>query len=963
MKAVLSRSFREDKVIRALYTGGKLCVASRDQTRLFGWCNGDVAVTDLKTGAVVLEIGAGDNDTFTSFAVDPKGRVLVTSAQSLLMSAWSLEDGKQLRSWKGHSLPVLDMDFDPSGTLVATGSTDRSVRVWDASSGHCTHVFGGHAGVVMRVRFRPRASAPGQARAGRLELVSCAEGGEIRVADLYSRRVRSFEEHLSTAAGVAFSADGRTVYTAGRDRVVNSWDSRPDGSVALRSTVPVYDGLEGIVALPPTALFPGVDTSKAYVATGGSRGEITIRRADTMRSAYTISLRGSDDKTSIGDEAKGAEGAGAAYIRHLILAENYGPGGSLIAATADHNICIFDLRALDRKPRLIIGHNDEVLDVVCLPGEPARVAVATNSPLIRVYRVGSLDAALLSGHSDTVLSLSVVPNGTLLLSASKDTTVRAWSLAGAPAAPRCVAIYSGHTNAVGSVAACRLLRSAYFVTTARDTTIKVWSLEAALDVATGGAPARVASSETAAVAHEKDMNALDISADDKIIATGSADRTVRLWSAPSLTPIATLRGHRRGVWCVRFSPVDRVICSAAGDATIKIWSVSDDYSCLRTFQGHEAAVTSVRFLNAGTQLLSTGAAGDLKLWTIKTNECVGTFAGVHEDKIWGLDVEAKQAFAVTGGADSRVVIWTDNTEAEAEAARREQQDTIQREHKLKQLLRQKEWAQAIRAALSLSHSRQLFRILTHLHRHASNLGEAREAFESCSVEERNRVFCWLREWTTHTGRTPVAARVLELFIRIANPFDAPPDARQEARGVARNLIQYSERHLRRLDRLLQGTYLLDHLAASAAVRSAEQSKIMPGLPPEVESGSSADEFEADSEDDDEDENGDENGEEGQESTQRGVSDRGEDSRTTEGGAAGVAAVEEGAVDSSSIAFEGGLESNWDDAADDAAEQEPAEASGDDEADAPSAPVKATRGRKRKKPVARRRSTRKRKAKS
>lgn len=52
----------------------------------------------------------------------------------------------------------------------------------------------------------------------------------------------------------------------------------------------------------------------------------------------------------------------------------------------------------------------------------------------------------------------------------------------------------------------------------------------------------------------------------------------------------------------------------------------------------------------------SGSDGLMKLWTIKSNECVKTF-DEHEDKVWALAVSKTETVAVTGGADSTIIIW------------------------------------------------------------------------------------------------------------------------------------------------------------------------------------------------------------------------------------------------------------------------------------------------------------------
>ena len=76
--------------------------------------------------------------------------------------------------------------------------------------------------------------------------------------------------------------------------------------------------------------------------------------------------------------------------------------------------------------------------------------------------------------------------------------------------------------------------------------------------------------------HSSSVESVAFSPDGKFIASGSYDKTIKLWNVKTGKLIYTLKGHRDSVLSVAFSPDGKFIASGSADKTIKLWNVEVD---------------------------------------------------------------------------------------------------------------------------------------------------------------------------------------------------------------------------------------------------------------------------------------------------------------------------------------------------------------------------------------------------
>lgn len=223
-------------------------------------------------------------------------------------------------------------------------------------------------------------------------------------------------------------------------------------STEVLKTFPVYEEVEGLQVLPQSEEFsekfplPGGDRGDGggsggnLVAVAGKNGVVRVFALEgALVEAAAPEEGGKKKKKKAVRNGEGQRKAQERLTCRCVMTQDNASAshragytslhldprhGGLLAVTSDHNIVLIEaageagaVASLVTR-RQIVGYNDEVIDLKSFPGVGAAgeedeswVAVATNSPQVRLFELGGFSCRLLDGHTDTVLALDVAPDG------------------------------------------------------------------------------------------------------------------------------------------------------------------------------------------------------------------------------------------------------------------------------------------------------------------------------------------------------------------------------------------------------------------------------------------------------------------------------------------------------------------------------------------------------------------------
>lgn len=323
----------------------------------------------------------------------------------------------------------------------------------------------------------------------------------------------------------------------------------------------------------------------------------------------------------------------------------------------------------DTRPKHIAFRAHQRHVVTCLQFDTDKILTGSDDTNINVYdtKTGALRSRL-EGHEGGVWALQY--EGNQLVSGSTDRSVRVWDIEKG----RCTHVFQGHTSTVRCLVILKptqigetldgepimMPKEPLIITGSRDSSLRVWKLPKAsetkstIQAESGHDQDNLEHKWFVRVLNGHNHSVRAIAAHGDTLVSGSYDCTVRVWKISTGEVTYKLQGHSSKVYSVVLDHARNRCISGSMDNIVKVWSLETG-QCLFNLEGHTSLV-GLLDLSHG-RLVSAAADSTLRIWDPENGQCKSTLCA-HTGAITCFQHDGQK---VISGSDRTLKMWNVKT--------------------------------------------------------------------------------------------------------------------------------------------------------------------------------------------------------------------------------------------------------------------------------------------------------------
>ncbi|TDH66408.1 hypothetical protein CCR75_008803 [Bremia lactucae] len=600
-----------------------------------GYSTGAVRVFKLASGALIVTLD-GHKSAVEALTYRLDGAELASGSRDTDVILWDLVSQTGRFRLKGHKDSITALVF-LTPTTLASSSKDTLVKVWDLDTQHCVQTCVGHHNEVWSLALNPKGD----------RLVTGASDNQLRVwsvqplnqdgDEIVTLLGSIYRQSNDRAARVGYNRRGTLIGVQSTGKTVEIYRIRSDVEIKKKRQRREKRFREKRKKKQP--LMNEKDQKKAEVELKGDAGDnmatdelelLCIVRSSHRVKSFAFSP----------DEAKDGSTSLLLGLQNNSI-ETYSLSPSTLA---------LEERYSKSHALTLSGHRSDVRQVAISSDDQLILSLSSTS--VKVWNARSLQCIrTLSEGLSLALSTAFAPGNMHVVVGTKLGQLLLFDLNSGECIWKDEKAHNG--SAVWSIDVRPDGRG--IVTGGADQHVNFWEFEMVrLDHAEPNSTLRLGLSHVRMLkmsddvlcvrfSHTKDVKKL-------LVAVALLDCTVKVFYDDSLKFFVSLYGHKLPVMSMDISSDDAMLVTASADKNVKLWGL-DFGDCHKSIFAHQDSIMSVRFVRKTHYFFTASKDKSIAYWDGDHFERILKIDRHHFGEVWGLAVSADGSFVVSCSQD------------------------------------------------------------------------------------------------------------------------------------------------------------------------------------------------------------------------------------------------------------------------------------------------------------------------